>query len=278
MTVASPIGVTCQNNLYGHTDRSRLVHTSDPPRVIIVTGATSGIGRAAAVALARREWHVIASGRDAERGDAVAAEISSVGNGEFIAADLSKLDEPERLVAEVVRRHQRLDGLVNDAGIHTLADTVETRPEDWDAILGVNLRAVFLLCRAAIPVMARSGGGVIVNVASEAGLAAIPRQVAYNVSKAGMLMLTRSIAVDHATQGIRAVSVCPGATMTPLVREAIKSAPDPEAHERSLALSRPARRLGTVDEIATAIALVASPELEFMTGSELVIDGGFTAT
>lgn len=254
------------------------MHTSEPPRVIIVTGATSGIGRAAAVALARREWHVIASGRDAERGDAVAAEISSVGNGEFIAADLSKPDEPERLVAEVARRHQRLNGLVNDAGIHTLADTVETRPEDWDAILGVNLRAAFLLCRAAIPVMARSGGGVIVNVASEAGLVAIPRQVAYNVSKAGMLMLTRSIAVDHATQGIRAVSVCPGTTMTPLVREAIRSAPDPEAHERSLALSRPARRLGTVEEIATAIALVASPELEFMTGSELVIDGGFTAT
>lgn len=243
-----------------------------------MTGATSGIGRAAALALARREWHVIASGRDGERGDAVAAEISSVGSGEFIAADLSKPDEPERLVAEVVLRHQRLDGLVNDAGRHTLADTVETRPEDWDAILGVNLRAAFLLCRAAIPVMTRSGGGVIVNVASEAGLAAIPRQVAYNVSKAGMLMLTRSIAVDHATQGIRAVSVCPGTTMTPLVREAIRSSPDPEAYERSLALSRPARRLGTVEEIATAIALVASPELEFMTGSELVIDGGFTAT
>lgn len=246
-------------------------------RVILVTGATSGIGRAAARALAERGWHVVASGRDAGRGAEVAAELGESGSGEFVAADLSRSDEPDRLVGVVAERHGRLDGLVNDAGTHMLADVTETAPADWDTILGLNLRAAYLLCRAAVPVMAASGGGVIVNVASEAGLVAVPRQVAYNVSKAGMVMLTRSLAVDHAAQGIRAVSVCPGTTMTPLVRDAIRMAADPEEHERRLASSRPANRLGTVEEIGAAIAFAASPELAFMTGSELVIDGGYTA-
>lgn len=166
---------------------------------------------------------------------------------------------------------------MNVAGIHKLADTPRTSVEDWDAILGLNLRVPFLLCRAAIPHMARGGRGVIVNVASEAGIAAIPDQVAYNVSKAGLLMLTKSIAIDHARDGVRAVSVCPGTTETPLVRRAIESSPDPEQHERHLRGMRPANRLGRVSEIAAAIAFVAGSEVDYMTGSELVIDGGFTA-
>jgi NAD(P)-dependent dehydrogenase (short-subunit alcohol dehydrogenase family) len=120
-------------------------------------------------------------------------------------------------------------------------------------------------------------GGVVINVASEAGLVAVPGQVAYNVTKAALIMLTRSIAVDYAKDGIRAVSVCPGTTRTPLVDAAIAAAADPAAHERTLAERRPLGRLGTVEEIATAIVYAASPEAGFMTGSELVIDGGYTA-
>jgi NAD(P)-dependent dehydrogenase (short-subunit alcohol dehydrogenase family) len=120
-------------------------------------------------------------------------------------------------------------------------------------------------------------GGVVINVASEAGLVAVPGQVAYNVTKAGLIMLTRSIAVDHAADGIRAVSVCPGTTRTPLVDAAIAAAADPAAHERTLEQTRPLGRLGTVEEIAAAIVYAASPEAGFMTGSELVIDGGYTA-
>jgi NAD(P)-dependent dehydrogenase (short-subunit alcohol dehydrogenase family) len=141
----------------------------------------------------------------------------------------------------------------------------------------VNLRVPFLLARAAIPALVAAGGGVIVNVASEAGLVAVPGQVAYNVSKAGLVMLTRSIAADHAADGVRAVSICPGTTATPLVRNAIAAAADPEAHERRLASSRPANRLGTPEEIAEAIAFAVDPAVRFMTGSELVIDGGYTA-
>lgn len=246
--------------------------------VIVVTGAMGGIGRASVRSLASHGWYVVATDRDEDPGDELIAEIRSVGAGEYVAGDLSQAGVPDELVTGVFERHGRLDGLVNIAGIHRLADTAGTSVEDWDAILGLNLRAAFLMCRAAIPCMARSGGGVIVNVSSEAGLVAIPGQVAYNVSKAGLLMLTRSIAVDHASQGIRAVSVCPGTTDTPLVRRAILSAPDPVEHERRLSSMRPANRLGTVDEIAAAITFVASPEVAYMTGSELVIDGGYTAT
>lgn len=249
---------------------------SPSQQVIVVTGAIGGIGRAAAVALAMRGWYVVATDRLATE-DGVVDEISAVGSGEYRGVDLIQDGAPDALIGDVVTRLGRLDGLVNIAGIHKLADTPRTSVEDWDAILGLNLRVPFLLCRAAIPHMARAGRGVIVNVASEAGIAAIPEQVAYNVSKAGMLMLTRSIAVDHARDGIRAVSVCPGTTETPLVRRAIESAPDPEQHERYLRGMRPANRLGRVSEIAAAIAFVAGSDVDYMTGSELVIDGGFTA-
>jgi NAD(P)-dependent dehydrogenase (short-subunit alcohol dehydrogenase family) len=125
--------------------------------------------------------------------------------------------------------------------------------------------------------MRTAGGGVVVNVSSEAGIVAVPNQIAYNVSKAALLMLTRSVAVDHADDGIRAVSICPGTTRTALVDEAIASASDPEAHERSLASARPAKRLGKPEEIAAAIVFAASDEVAYMTGSALVIDGGYTA-
>jgi NAD(P)-dependent dehydrogenase (short-subunit alcohol dehydrogenase family) len=133
------------------------------------------------------------------------------------------------------------------------------------------------MARAAIPPMIEAGGGVVVNVSSEAGIAAVPGQVAYNVSKAALLMLTQSIAVDHAGEGIRAVSICPGTTRTALVDEAIASARDPQAHEEWLASARPAKRLGTPEEIAAAIVFAASDEVAYMTGSHLVIDGGYTA-
>jgi NAD(P)-dependent dehydrogenase (short-subunit alcohol dehydrogenase family) len=246
-------------------------------KTAIVTGATSGIGRAAALALGDAGWWVLAGGRDPGRGSEVTAELGERAGGEFAAADLAADGAAERLVDRAVKATGRLDLVVYSAGTHFLAAVGETDPGDYDRLMAVNLRGAVLLARAAVPAMRAVGGGVIVNVSSEAGLVAVPGQAAYNVSKAGLLMLTRSIAVDHAGDGIRAVSVCPGTTRTPLVERAIRSASDPEAHERWLASSRPARRLGVPEEIAAAIVFVAGDQASFMTGSEIVVDGGYTA-
>jgi NAD(P)-dependent dehydrogenase (short-subunit alcohol dehydrogenase family) len=246
-------------------------------RTALVTGATSGIGRAAALALGDAGWWVLACGRDPERGAEVAAELARGAGGEFAAADLTDDGAAQRLVDRAVDATGRLDLVVYSAGTHFLANVEDTDAGDYDRLMAVNLRGAVLLARAAVPAMRASDGGVIVNVSSEAGLVAVPGQVAYNVSKAGLLMLTRSIAVDHARDRIRAVSVCPGTTRTPLVERAIHSAPDPQAHERWLASNRPAGRLGVPEEIAAAIVFVASDQASFMTGSEIVVDGGYTA-
>lgn len=250
---------------------------ADVRSTALVTGATSGIGRAAALALADGGWWVVATGRDADRGAQVGNALRRRDVGTFLACDLTDAGAAEALVGEVVAVRNGLGALVNNAGVHFLDTTETTSPDDYARLMDLNVRAAFDLCRAAIPVLRAGGGGVIVNVASEAGLVAVPGQAAYNMSKAALIMLTRSLAADHARDGIRAVSVCPGTTRTPLVEQAIAGADDPPAHERALADTRPARRLGTVDEIAAAITFCCSDDVAFMTGSELVIDGGYTA-
>jgi meso-butanediol dehydrogenase/(S,S)-butanediol dehydrogenase/diacetyl reductase len=246
-------------------------------RSAIVTGATSGIGLAAALALGDEDWWVLASGRDEERGAEVARELEGRAGGRFIAADVADVAVPEQLVRAAVDATGRLDLVVYSAGTHFLATVEETEAAAYDLLMATNLRGAVLLAHAAVPAMRAAGGGVIVNVASEAGLVAVAGQVAYNVSKAGLVMLTRSIAVDHARDGIRAVAICPGTTRTPLVERAIAAAADPVAHERWLASSRPANRLGRPEEIAAAIVFAAGDTTPFMTGTEIVVDGGFTA-
>lgn len=226
------------------------------------------------MALAGAGWWVLASGRDGVRGEEVGRQLGDAGD--FVAGDLTEAGMPERLVERTGPRAP-LGLLVNCAGAHFLATLPNTRPEQWDDLMALNLRAAALMARAAIPPMQAAGGGVVINVSSEAGIAAVPGQVAYNVSKAALLMLTQSIAVDHANDGIRAVSICPGTTRTALVEDAIASAPDPRAHEQWLASARPAKRLGKPEEIAAAIVFAASDEVSYMTGSHLVIDGGYTA-
>jgi NAD(P)-dependent dehydrogenase (short-subunit alcohol dehydrogenase family) len=243
----------------------------------VVTGATSGIGRAAAVALSAEGYWVLACGQDPGRGREVESKMNEGGQGAFLAVDLGAEGFAEIIVERVRSETGRLDVLVNNAGIHFLATIDQTDPDRMAQLLGINLHAAMLLCRAAIPLMRESGGGVVVNVSSEAGLVAVPGQVAYNVSKAALIMLTKSIAVDHAKDGIRAVSVCPGTTRTPLVEAAIASAPNPKEHERWLSSSRPAGRLGEESEIARAIVFAASNEVAYMTGTEIVVDGGYTA-
>jgi len=168
-------------------------------KVAVVTGAALGIGRAAAIAFAREGANVAIVDKNQQQGEPAAQEVQAQGREAlFVLTDISRADDVRVMVDCVVSRWGRLDILVNNAGIYLQGDAVVTSAEDWERILAVNLTGAFLCAKYAIPVMIKHGGGVIVNVASEAGLVGIKGQVAYNVSKAGMIALTRSASVDFA--------------------------------------------------------------------------------
>jgi NAD(P)-dependent dehydrogenase (short-subunit alcohol dehydrogenase family) len=246
-------------------------------KVIAVTGAGTGIGLAAALAFGREGGKVAVVDHNPELGEAAARELEQCNcEVAFIQADVSDQQAVDRMIAAIKSTWGRLDVFVNNAGIYIQGDATQTAPEDWQRILAVNLTGAFLCTRAAVPLLLSSGGGVIVNVASEAGLVGIAGQVAYNVSKAGLIGLTRSCAVDLAARGIRVNAVCPGTTETPLVQAALQRAADPAAARYRLESSRPLNRLGRPEEIASAILYMACDEAGYATGSILSIDGGYT--
>jgi len=231
-------------------------------KVAVVTGAALGIGQATAVAVAQEGAAVVIADLDQKQGEATATAIqSNGGQALFISTDISVEDNVRAMVERTVSHYGRLDILVNNAGIYIQGDVEQTSLADWERLMAVNLTGAFLGMKYAVPAMTQNGGGVVVNVASEAGLVGIKGQVAYNVSKAGVIALTRSSAVDLAEKGIRVNSVCPGTTDTPLVQAAVSRAPDPTAARRQLEEVRPLNRLGTPAEIASAILYLASDEV-----------------
>ena len=247
-------------------------------RVVIVTGASSGIGRATALAFAREGAAVAVADKDKTTGGQVVQEIRLAGgDAEVFDTDVSREADVRALIGAVLGRWGRLDILVNNAGIYYQADAMATPEAAWNNVLAVNLTGAFLCIKHALPGMIQAGGGAIVNVASEAGLVGIRNQVAYNVSKGGLISLTRSCAVDFAGKGIRVNCICPGTTDTPLVKTAVGRAADPQAARRALEQVRPADRLGKPEEIAAAILYLAGEAAGFTTGAVLSVDGGYTA-
>lgn len=247
-------------------------------KVVVVTGAAVGIGHAALRAFAAEGAAVVLVDRDKKQSEAVTQALETEGREVlFVPTDVSREAEVRSMVDRVADRWGRLDILVNNAGVYLQGDATQTTLEDWERILAINLTGAFLCTKYAVPVMADHGGGVIVNVASEAGLVGIKGQVAYNVSKAGMIALTRSCAVDLAEKGIRVNCVCPGTTDTPLVRAAVSRDPDPAAARRRLEAIRPLNRLGIPEEIASAIVFLAGSDVGYATGAVLSVDGGYTA-
>ena len=248
-------------------------------KVALITGGASGIGAESARRLAREGAAVVVTDLNSAAGEAVAGEIISTGGqAHFIAHDVTSEADWERAVVGTVETFGRLDILLNNAGIAQTGLTLMTHSlEDWRRTLSINLDGVFLGLRYGGPAIAENGGGSVINVSSIMGKVASPGAAAYCASKGGVLMLTKAAALEWAPLNIRVNSIHPGYIDTPLVSKVIREV-DNGNELRELLISRHALgRLGLPREIADAVVFLASDESSFMTGSELVVDGGYTA-
>jgi len=256
------------------------IYRSLRDRPVFVTGGGSGIGEAAAVAYAAAGAAVVVADRDCDRGEAVAARISNDGGSAlFISCDVSRRADVEHLVASTVTRYGRLDCAFNNAGIQgDLRATHECSEENFDRILSINLKGVWLCMKYQISQMLAQGGGTIVNNSSNFGLVGSPGMPAYCAAKHGVLGLTKTAALENARAGIRVNAVCPGPVQTPLVDGILALQPElAESIIASIKAREPVGRMGRAEEIAAAVVWLSSDAASFVTGAVLPVDGGFVA-
>ncbi|MFM0047143.1 SDR family oxidoreductase [Paraburkholderia sediminicola] len=240
--------------------------------VVVVTGGASGIGRAAAELFRSEGATVVVADKDGRAADEVARQLG--GESVAVRTDVSNSEDVRALMSFVDARFSRLDVLVNNAGFG-VAGTVQDLPEeDWDRLMNVNVRSVFLCSKYAIPIMERCGGGAIVNTGSYTAMVAIPNRVAYVTSKGAIASLTRAMALDHAAQNIRVNCVAPGTIETPWFDRSFAESDNPDEVRKALNDRSPLKRMGRPEEIAEAILWLASDRSTFATGSVLTVDGG----
>ena len=243
-------------------------------KVALITGASSGIGAAAAIEFADAGWSVMAAGRDTARLEEVAVASDDITTWE---GDLETSDACDELVADTIDEFGRIDCLVNCAGILVRGSAADTSAEDWRDTMTINLDVPFYLSRAALPFLLDSAGS-IVNVASDWGLQAGANHVAYCVSKGGLIMLTRAMAKDHARAGLRVNAVCPGDVDTPMLAiEAELVEQDIDDFLAEAAEDSPNGRIAEPGEVASLLLYLASDAARHITGSAISIDGGATA-
>jgi NAD(P)-dependent dehydrogenase (short-subunit alcohol dehydrogenase family) len=241
----------------------------------LITGGASGIGRATALLFAQEGAAVSVVDLDAEAGRMLIGEIQQAGGRAiFVRADVSSEEDCREAVRRTVSALNGLDILFNNAGIVRRGSVLEVSEEEWDHVMAVNVRSVFLLSKYAIPVMARAGGGVIVNAASGWGLVGGPRAAAYCASKGAVVLLTKSMAIDHGLENIRVNCLCPGDTDTPMLRDEARQLGQSEELFLQEAAQRPLGRIGTPDEVARAVLYLASDASSYVTGTALIVDGG----
>jgi NAD(P)-dependent dehydrogenase (short-subunit alcohol dehydrogenase family) len=245
-------------------------------KVAIVTGAKHGLGLATARRLAAEGAGVVLA--DHNDASAEAAEMQGEAR-RAIAVQVDVADERQvaDLFAETVKVFGRVDILVNNAAVFIPKPVPATTAEDFDLMVRVNLKGAFLCARAAVPIMKTQGGGVIVNVGSESSLVGIADGAVYAATKGALVQLTRSMAIDHASDGIRVNCVCPGPMATPMLTNVLDLAPDAAAAAQAVAAKTLLKRMGTPDEIAGVIAFVASDEASYVTGAIVAADGGWSA-
>lgn len=241
-------------------------------RRAIVTGGASGIGRATAELLAAEGARVAVADIDEVGAHAVA--VACGPDSIALGIDVAAAEDCRRAVERVAETFGGLDVLVNNAGIIRRADVVETTEDEWDRVMAVNVRSVYLMSRFAIPAMIAGGGGAIVNTGSGWGLKGGARAASYCASKGAVVNLTRAMAIDHGPDGVRVNCVCPGDTDTAMLRSEAEQLGEAEGAFLADAASRPLQRVGTPEDIARAIVYLASDAAAFVTGSVLVVDGG----
>jgi NAD(P)-dependent dehydrogenase (short-subunit alcohol dehydrogenase family) len=249
-------------------------------KIALVTGGTSGIGLAIARRFLRENAAVAVAGRRPERCEAALESLKDVCSPEAvlaISADVTREKDVKRMVETALARFGRIDILVNSAGYYLEKRLEDTSQAQWNRIIDVNLKGVYLCCRQLYPHFRSRGKGVIVNISSDAGLAGNLRCAAYCAAKAGVSNLTRALALDYARENIRVNAICPGVIDTPMLQRVVDQQSDPAAYLEKTAADHPVGRIGTAEQVAFAVLMIASDEAGFTTGANISVDGGLTA-
>lgn len=242
--------------------------------VVLITGASSGIGAAMAIEFAEAGWNVMAAGRDEGRLEEVADVSDKISTW---AGDLEEAEDCDELLADTIEEYGALDCLINSAGILPRGNAEETSDDDWRDTMAINLDVPFFLSRAAVPHLLKTSGSII-NVSSFWGLRAGPRALAYSVSKGGLIQLTRAMALDYAADGLRVNAICPGGVDTPMLAEgADETELDVDSFLEMVADSSPNKRVADPNDIAALALFLASDAAKHITGTSIPIDGGLQA-
>ncbi len=244
-------------------------------KVALITGGASGIGRATALLFAREGAAIALADLNAHAGQRVADQITQSGGTAFFEpVDVTRAADCQLLVERAIREFGRIDILFNNAGIIRRATVLELSEDDWDRVMAVNVKSIYLLSREVIPHMQKAGGGTIVNTASGWGLAGGAKAAVYCASKGAVVLLTKAMAIDHGPQNIRVNCICPGDTDTGMLREEALQLGEENGRFLAQSAKRPLGRVGTPEEIAQAVLYLASGASSFVTGTALVVDGG----
>jgi NAD(P)-dependent dehydrogenase (short-subunit alcohol dehydrogenase family) len=245
-------------------------------KVALVTGSSSGIGRATAIAFAREGANVIVACRRKPQGEETVRMIEEAGSaGRFVQTDVSRASDVERMVAETIDAFGRLDFAFNNAGTAESPGAFVDQPEEvFDRVMNVSVKGAWLCMKAEIQQMLKMGGGAIVNMSSIAGVVGVPGAPIYTASKHAVIGLTKATALEYAKSGIRINAICPGAIETETLEGYFRQNPDVK---KSIVEGHPIGRIGTTEEIASAVLWLCSQDAAFMVGQSLLIDGGYTA-